>query len=232
MKLRVLHLVTGLILVATLSLSAQSTEVKPADIKKTAIKKEKVTQTNTSNTKGTGAKTEVKQNAKSSDIKGTKSEKGSSKKGTTKEDVNQGSSKGTTVSPAVNPVTGKKPKTKKEKQEMEIKARQAADEAKAKAETGKNTLASGVKPISRSQVESFEEVLTKGNFKIKSFTLTCKVNGVGKSYKSFNGEITKEMKQAVSQLKKGEQFTLENVKVHTRKGLEKTIDKQVYQLTD
>lgn len=228
MKLRVLYLMTGLILIATLSLSAQTTEVKPADIKKKAIKKEKVTQPSTSDTKGTAVKTEVKQSAKSTEVKGTKSEKGSSKKGTIKEDVKQS----TSVTPAVNPVTGKKPKTKKEKQEMEIKARQAADEAKAKAETGKNTLASGVKPISRSQVESFEEVLTKGNFKIKSFTLTCKVNGVGKSYKSSDGEITKEMKQAVSQLKKGEQFTLENVKVHTRKGLEKTIDKQVYQLTD
>lgn len=223
---------TGLILIATLSLSAQTTEVKPADIKKKAIKKEKVTQPSTSDTKGTAVKTEVKQSAKSTEVKGTKSEKGSSKKGTIKEDVNQSTSKGTSVTPAVNPVTGKKPKTKKEKQEMEIKARQAADEAKAKAEAGKNTVASGVKLVSRTQVESFEEVLTKGNFKIKSFTLTCKVNGVVKSYKSSDGEITKEMKQAVSQLKKGEQFTLENVKVHTRKGLEKTIDKQVYQLTD
>ena len=89
---------------------------------------------------------------------------------------------------------------------MEIKARQAADEAKAKAEAGKNTVASGVKLVSRTQVESFEEVLTKGNFKIKSFTLTCKVNGVVKSYKSSDGEITKEMKQAVSQLKKGNTF--------------------------
>lgn len=228
MKLRVLYLMTGLILIATLSLSAQTTEVKPADIKKKAIKKEKVTQPSTSDTKGTAVKTEVKQSAKSTEVKGTKSEKGSSKKGTIKEDVKQSNS-GT---PAVNPVTGKKPKTKKEKQEMEIKARQAADEAKAKAEAGKNTVASGVKLVSRTQVESFEEVLTKGNFKIKSFTLTCKVNGVVKSYKSSDGEITKEMKQAVSQLKKGEQFTLENVKVHTRKGLEKTIDKQVYQLTD
>ncbi len=228
MKLRVLYLMTGLILIATLSLSAQTTEVKPADIKKKAIKKEKVTQPSTSDTKGTAVKTEVKQSAKSTEVKGTKSEKGSSKKGTIKEDVKQS----TSVTPAVNPVTGKKPKTKKEKQEMEIKARQAADEAKAKAEAGKNTVASGVKLVSRTQVESFEEVLTKGNFKIKSFTLTCKVNGVVKSYKSSDGEITKEMKQAVSQLKKGEQFTLENVKVHTRKGLEKTIDKQVYQLTD
>lgn len=219
---------TGLILIATLSLSAQTTEVKPADIKKKAIKKEKVTQPSTSDTKGIAVKTEVKQSAKSTEVKGTKSEKGSSKKGTIKEDVKQS----TSVTPAVNPVTGKKPKTKKEKQEMEIKARQAADEAKAKAEAGKNTVASGVKLVSRTQVESFEEVLTKGNFKIKSFTLTCKVNGVVKSYKSSDGEITKEMKQAVSQLKKGEQFTLENVKVHTRKGLEKTIDKQVYQLTD
>lgn len=219
---------TGLILIATLSLSAQTTEVKPADIKKKAIKKEKVTQPSTSDTKGTAVKTEVKQSAKSTEVKGTKSEKGSSKKGTIKEDVKQS----TSGTPAVNPVTGKKPKTKKEKQEMEIKARQAADEAKAKAEAGKNTVASGVKLVSRTQVESFEEVLTKGNFKIKSFTLTCKVNGVVKSYKSSDGEITKEMKQAVSQLKKGEQFTLENVKVHTRKGLEKTIDKQVYQLTD
>lgn len=219
---------TGLILIATLSLSAQTTEVKPADIKKKAIKKEKVTQPSSSDTKGTAVKTEVKQSAKSTEVKGTKSEKGSSKKGTIKEDVKQS----TSVTPAVNPVTGKKPKTKKEKQEMEIKARQAADEAKAKAEAGKNTVASGVKLVSRTQVESFEEVLTKGNFKIKSFTLTCKVNGVVKSYKSSDGEITKEMKQAVSQLKKGEQFTLENVKVHTRKGLEKTIDKQVYQLTD
>lgn len=219
---------TGLILIATLSLSAQTTEVKPADIKKKAIKKEKVSQPSTSDTKGTAVKTEVKQSAKSTEVKGTKSEKGSSKKGTIKEDVKQS----TSVTPAVNPVTGKKPKTKKEKQEMEIKARQAADEAKAKAEAGKNTVASGVKLVSRTQVESFEEVLTKGNFKIKSFTLTCKVNGVVKSYKSSDGEITKEMKQAVSQLKKGEQFTLENVKVHTRKGLEKTIDKQVYQLTD
>ena len=228
MKLRVLYLMKGLILIATLSLSAQTTEVKPADIKKKAIKKEKVTQPSTSDTKGTAVKTEVKQSAKSTEVKGTKSEKGSSKKGTIKEDVKQS----TSVTPAVNPVTGKKPKTKKEKQEMEIKARQAADEAKAKAEAGKNTVASGVKLVSRTQVESFEEVLTKGNFKIKSFTLTCKVNGVVKSYKSSDGEITKEMKQAVSQLKKGEQFTLENVKVHTRKGLEKTIDKQVYQLTD
>lgn len=228
MKLRVLYLMTGLILIATLSLSAQTTEVKPADIKKKAIKKEKVTQPSSSDTKGTAVKTEVKQSAKSTEVKGTKSEKGSSKKGTIKEDVKQS----TSVTPAVNPVTGKKPKTKKEKQEMEIKARQAADEAKAKAEAGKNTVASGVKLVSRTQVESFEEVLTKGNFKIKSFTLTCKVNGVVKSYKSSDGEITKEMKQAVSQLKKGEQFTLENVKVHTRKGLEKTIDKQVYQLTD
>ena len=228
MKLRVLYLMTGLILIATLSLSAQTTEVKPADIKKKAIKKEKVTQPSTSDTKGTAVKTEVKQSAKSTEVKGTKSEKGSSKKGTIKEDVKQS----TSGTPAVNPVTGKKPKTKKEKQEMEIKARQAADEAKAKAEAGKNTVASGVKLVSRTQVESFEEVLTKGNFKIKSFTLTCKVNGVVKSYKSSDGEITKEMKQAVSQLKKGEQFTLENVKVHTRKGLEKTIDKQVYQLTD
>ena len=75
MKLRVLYLMTGLILIATLSLSAQTTEVKPADIKKKAIKKEKVTQPSTSDTKGTAVKTEVKQSAKSTEVKGTKSEK-------------------------------------------------------------------------------------------------------------------------------------------------------------
>ncbi len=84
----------------------------------------------------------------------------------------------------------------------------------------------------RGQRPLLQDFLGKANFKILGFTLACKVNGVIKSYKSLNGLVSSEMKKAISQLKKGEQFTLENIKIYTRKGVEKTIPKQVYQLID
>ncbi len=232
MKMKALCLLIGFFVLATASLSAQSSEVKPTDIKKKELKKEKVTPSTNTPGKTTGVKSESKKGSKSQSKTGTKSEKGGTVQSGAKESVNQTVSGGGSSSTVVNPLTGKKPKTKKEKLELEQKAKQAAEEANSKKENSNSGLQSGVKPVSRNQIENFEDFLGKANFKILGFTLACKVNGVIKSYKSLNGLVSSEMKKAISQLKKGEQFTLENIKIYTRKGVEKTIPKQVYQLID
>lgn len=232
MKMKALCLLIGFFVLATASLSAQSSEVKPTDIKKKELKKEKVTPSTNTPGKTTGVKSESKKGSKSQSKTGTKSEKGGTVQSGAKESVNQTVSGGGSSSTVVNPLTGKKPKTKKEKLELEQKAKQAAEEANSKKENSNSGLQAGVKPVSRNQIENFEDLLGKANFKILGFTLACKVNGVIKSYKSLNGLVSSEMKKAISQLKKGEQFTLENIKIYTRKGVEKTIPKQVYQLID
>lgn len=114
--------------------------------------------------------------------------------------------------------TGKKPKTRKERLEMEAAAR-----ARTQPGTQGTTFepgADGFVEVTRNDLQTLVDRMGEGRLKIKSFTLVYTQNGVTKELRNSTREITPEVRQAVDRFAVGQTFSIEDAKGVTREGRE------------
>jgi len=114
--------------------------------------------------------------------------------------------------------TTKKPKTKKERLEMEAAAKAGTQPA-----THGTTFkpgADGFVEVTRNDLQTLVDRMGEGKLKIKSFTLVYTQHGITKKLLNNTREITPEVRQAVDGFPVGQTFTIEDAKGATRDGRE------------
>jgi hypothetical protein len=128
--------------------------------------------------------------------------------------------------------TGRKPRTKKERLEMEAAAKAGALQNAGGQQGSFQPGPDGFIEISHADAESFIARIGMGKVKIKSFSLLFTKNGKQETIENASSSVTGEVKEAVKGFTAGQTFFIENARGVTREGREVTLPTQKFRMKD